>query len=61
MSLIRSRITLILASLLISVGGGCGGDTKKAEPEKKETTKAEPEKKETTPAEPKGPGGVEMK
>jgi hypothetical protein len=58
MSSIRSRITLILASLLIipaslliSVGGGCGRDTKKAEPEKKETT----------PAEPKGPGGGEMK
>jgi hypothetical protein len=58
MSSIRSRITLILASLLIilaslliSVGGGCGRHTKKAEPGKKETT----------PAEPKGPGGGEMK
>jgi len=56
MSSIRSLITLILASLLISIGGGCGSDTKK------DGTKAtEPEKKETKPAEPKGPGGGEMK
>lgn len=51
MSSIRSLITLILVSLLVSVG--CGGN--------KDANKGtEPEKKEMKPPEPKGPGGGEM-
>lgn len=58
MSSIRSLITLILASLLISVGGGCGGDTTEAPDD---TRANEQQNGETKPAEPRGPEGGEMK
>jgi|YNPBryunderm2012_1023409.scaffolds.fasta_scaffold40273_2 hypothetical protein len=53
---IRSLITLILVSLLVSVG--CNGNKDATKVSSKGT---ETEKKETKPTEPKGPGGSEMK